>query len=90
MAKKQISGGVVDLFNAATAPVQEPTNNTTVAAGSGGNKTVLSFSVDETLAEKIRYIAYYDRRKLSAVIAEALAQYVGNWKPAPQEKPRKL
>ena len=90
MAKKPISGGMVGLFNAATAPVQEPTPNAPTTEADRTNKTVLSFSVDETLAEKIRYIAYYDRRKLSAVIADALAQYVGNWKPAPQEKPRKL
>jgi len=87
MAKKQVTAGLSGLLNS-TAPAQatpatEPTEE-------HGRKTVLSFSVDETTAENIRYIAYYDRKKLSAVIAEALAQYIEGWTPAPQEKPRKL
>lgn len=85
MAKKEIQAGLSGLLNVQPAqgiPARE-TEET-------GRKTVLSFSIDETTAENIRYIAYYDRRKLSAVIAEALAQYIANWTPAPQEKPRKL
>ena len=85
MAKKQIAAGLNGLLN--TAPAQAAPETDTEEKG---RKTVLSFSVDETIAEKIRYIAYYDRRKLSGVIAEALAQYIANWTPAPQEKPRKL
>ena len=89
MAKKQIVAGLSGLLNAAptATPAQAPTAE---AAEEHGRKTVLSFSVDETTAENIRYIAYYDRKKLSAVIAEALAQYIEGWTPAPQEKPRKL
>ena len=85
MAKKQISAGLSGLLNTRTN-AQAPTEG----AEEQGRKTVLSFSVDETTAENIRYIAYYDRRKISAVIAEALAQYIERWTPAPQEKPRKL
>ena len=85
MAKKQISAGLSGLLNTPT-PAQETTNETEER----GHKTVLSFSIDETTAENIRYIAYYDRRKLSAVIAEALAEYIAKWTPAPQEKPRKF
>ena len=89
MAKKQIAAGLSGLLNAApsTTPAQAPT---TEATEEHGRKTVLSFSVDETTAENIRYIAYYVRKKLSAVIAEALALYIEGWTPAPQEKPRKL
>ena len=89
MAKKQIAAGLNGLLNATPSNphTQAPTAE---AAEEHGRKTVLSFSVDETTAENIRYIAYYDRRKLSAVIAEALAQYIERWTPAPQEKPRKL
>ena len=85
MAKKQIAAGLNGLLQAAPAQATPATD-----AEEKGRKTVLSFSVDETTAENIRYIAYYDRRKLSAVIAEALEQYIANWTPAPQEKPRKL
>ena len=86
MAKKQISAGLSGLLNTAAPAQGKPQTD----AEERGHKIVLSFSVDEKTAEDIRYIAYYDRRKLSAVIAEALAQYIANWRPAPQEKPRKL
>ena len=88
MAKKQIVAGLSGLLNA--APTATTAQAPTEAAEDRGRKTVLSFSVDETTAENIRYIAYYDRKKLSAVIAEALARYIEDWTPAPQEKPRKL
>lgn len=87
MAKKDYAAGLDGLLKAPAAPAQDPTTD---ATEEHGRKTVISFSIDETTAEKIRYIAYYDRRKLSAVIAEALAQYIDRWAPAPQEKPRKL
>lgn len=86
MAKKQIAEGLSGLLNT-PAPAQEPVNTPTEGTG---RKTVLSFSIDETTAEKIKYIAYYDRRHLSAVITEAIAEYIAKWTPAPQEKPRKL
>lgn len=88
MAKKQIAAGLSGLMNTATP--QEQAAPDTTATESNGRKTVLSFSVDEQLAENIRYIAYYDRRKISAVIAEALERYVKEWTPATQEKPRKF
>lgn len=44
-------------------------------------KTVC-YSLDAELADKIRYIAYWDRKKLNAVVAEALADYIAKWEPA--------
>lgn len=86
MAKKGITEGLSGLLN--PTPAQEPKTKTNDERT--GRKVVLSFSIDETTAENIRYIAYYDRKTQSAVIAEALAAYIEQWKPAPQEKPRKL
>ena len=86
MAKKQVTAGLSGLLNTPTPAQVEQATETEER----GRKTVLSFSVDEKPADDIRYIAYYDRRKLSNVIAEAVAQYIANWTPAPQEKPRKL
>ena len=86
MAKKQIAAGLNGLLKSANP--QEQANPATAPVVRA--KTVLSFSVDETLAENIRYIAYYDRRKISAVITEALQKYVSEWEPTPQEKPRKF
>lgn len=48
------------------------------------------YSINPELAEKIRYIAYYDRKKINAVVNEAFEQYINSWTPAPQEKPKKL
>ena len=52
-------------------------------------KTVC-YSINPELDEKIKYIAYYDRKKINAVVSEALAAYIEQWTPAPNEKPRKL
>ena len=89
MAKKEIAAGLSGLLNPTPAQGtnKKESNDTEERTG---RKIVLSFSIDETTAEKIRYIAYYDRKTQSAVIAEALAAYIAQWKPAPQEKPRKL
>lgn len=87
MAKKEIAAGLSGLLNP-TNTVQG--NNTESKEKDGGRKVVISFSVDATTAENIKYIAYYDRRTQSAVIADALAAYIAQWTPAPQEKPRKL
>lgn len=89
MAKKQISAGIGGLL-ANAKPAKAPTTTEAEAVEEQGRKIVVSFSIDEHLAENIRYIAYYDRKKLSNVIAEAVAQYIERWTPAPQEKPRKF
>lgn len=90
MAKKEIAAGLSGLLN--PTPVQGTSNSNAPSTTEEhtGRKVVLSFSIDETTAEKVKYIAYYDRKTQSGVIAEALAAYIAEWKPAPQEKPRKL
>jgi hypothetical protein len=87
MAKKQIVAGLNALVNTANnnTPAQEPTEATVK-----GDKKVVSFSVGSETDEKLRYIAYYDRKTISAVINEALDAYFKTWTPAPQERPRKL
>lgn len=52
-------------------------------------KTVCYYIAPE-LDEKIRYIAYYDRKKIAEVVAEAFKAYIEKWTPAPNPKPRKL
>ena len=82
MAKKQIAAGL----NGLLAPTPQEQDNAPVK----GDKKVVSFSVSTDTDEKLRYVAYYDRKTISAVINEALAAYFESWTPAPQEKPRKL
>lgn len=85
MAKKQIAEGLSGLL----AP-KTPTEQATKTERGQVERRVVSFSTDAELAEKIDYIAYYDRKAKSTVITEALRAYVAAWTPAPQEKPRKL
>ena len=51
-------------------------------------KTVC-YSLPPALVDKIDYIAYWDRKKTNAVVAEAFEQYVSRWKPS-QEKLKSL
>lgn len=43
------------------------------------NETRATFIVEEELLEKIKGIAYWDRRKIRAVHTEALRRYVQEW-----------
>lgn len=55
-----------------------------------GNYKTVCYSISPELADKIRYIAYWDRKKLNAVVTEALTAYCDAWKPATGEKPKKF
>ena len=46
-----------------------------------GNYTTVCYSIPPEIAEKIRYIAYWDRKKINAVVVEAFEQYAAKWKP---------
>ena len=47
------------------------------------------YSLPREVGEKIAYIAYWDRRKINAVVIEAFEKYAAEWKPA-GGKPKKL
>ena len=89
--KKNVTAGLNGLLN--SLPAQEPQQEQgTPATAKRGGKTckIVSYSLTAELDEKMRYIAYYDRKKINAVVIEAFEAYIANWKPAPQEKPKKL
>ena len=90
--KKQVNEGLEGLLNPTPAKVstKAKAQGTTEAPEKvkGDYKTVC-YSIPPAVADKIKYIAYYDRRKLNAVVTEAFEAYIANWKPA-QEKPKKL
>ena len=54
------------------------------------NRTVC-YSLPSEVIDGIKYIAYFDRRKLNAVVTEAFAQYIERWNNAEHkiEKPKK-
>lgn len=85
MKKTQITTGLNDLLNPTTAPATAPTEKEAKAAK---DYKTYCYSLPVEVAEKIEYIARYDRRKQNAVLAEAINQYAARWTPAPEPKPR--
>ncbi len=93
MAKKNtiIAAGLNGLLG--PAPTSTPTpearqEQPEQAAKQRGNYTTVCYSIPPEIAEKIRYIAYWDRKKLNAVVVEAFEQYAANWNPSTGEKPK--
>ena len=78
--------GLLSTPAASTPEVQEPEQAPKVK----GNYKTVCYSIAPELADKIRYIAYWDRKKLNAVVSEALAAYCDSWKPSTGEKPKKF
>ena len=91
--KKNIGTNLGTLLNTnptpppkAQEPAQEPAPTTT--GRQKKNNTVVCYSIDADTAEKIRQIAEWDRRKLNAVVMEAVEQYIAKWVPTPREPPK--
>lgn len=91
MSKKQVATGLTGLLNPTPAETQPQTAEAAPAKIKGNYKTVC-YSIPPDVAEKIKYIAYYDRKRLNAVVTEAFEQYAERWNQQahPTEKPRKL
>ena len=85
-----IEAGLNGLLAPASAPVQPQEQPTQEPEKIKGNYKTVCYSISPDLAEKIRYIAYWDRKKLNAVVSEALTAYCEAWKPSTGEKPKKL
>ena len=83
--KKNIIKGYDSLLNPTPIAAQE---QAPVERVKGNYKTVC-YSINPDVAEKMRYIARYDRKKLNEVVTEAFAAYIEQWEPT-KEKPIKL
>lgn len=46
--------------------------------GTKNNETRATFIVNEDLLEKLKNVAYWDRKKIKEVIGEALSEYIAN------------
>lgn len=85
--KKNITTGYSDLLN--PTPAETPAAAQEPAKKAKGNYKTVCYSIDADIAEKMRYIAHYDRKKINVVVVEAFAAYIANWKPT-NEKPIKF
>ena len=75
MKKQQIAGGLNGLLQAATTPEQLTPNP-------APSTRPVTYNLTAEVLEKIRYIAFMDRKAKNAVVAEALAQYAEQWEQA--------
>lgn len=89
--KKNVTAGLNGLLNSLPGQdTRQEQETPTTAQRKGKTCKVVSYSLPAELDEKMRYIAYFDRKKINAVVSEAFEAYIANWTPAPQEKPKKL
>lgn len=51
----------------------------TPAKNGRSERKIVCYSIDTELADKIRYIAWYDRKKINEVVEEAFMKYVNDW-----------
>ena len=81
MAKKStiIAAGLNGLLAGPTS-TPEAEQDTEQAGKAKGNYKTVCYSIPPELAERIRFIAYWDRKKINAVVVEAFQQYADNWK----------
>lgn len=81
MKKDVISAGYAGLVS---QPTQTPAEQPEQAAKS--YKTVC-YSISPEIAEKMKQIARFDRKRLNAVVTEAFAAYIEKWKPTTEKAP---
>lgn len=81
MDKKKIAGGLNGLIQSGTAPTQEQPVKVEAPQEQAAKvpTKAVCYGLPVDVIEGVRYIAYYDRRKLNAVVAEALAEYIDRW-----------
>lgn len=90
MKKVDITAGLDALLTQPTGKDQAPAATPQEPAKQRGNYKTVCYSIPTDIADKIRYIAYWDRKKLNAVVVEAFAAYCENWKPSTDAKPKQL
>ncbi len=86
MKKKELNAGLQGLLQ----PAAQEQPAATSTPEKKVRHSIASYSLPVELIEDIRYIAYYDRKTISAVLVEALTAYKASWKPSPEPQPREL
>lgn len=90
MAKKNFSGGLNSLLGDTPSSAKaEPGNATSaveptkqVAATAEDNEVRATFIVQDTVLEKLKAIAYWDRLLIKEVIGSALKDYIDQYEKA--------
>lgn len=75
MKKQQIAGGLNGLLQAATPQEQGTTNP-------APSTRPVTYNLTAEVLEKVRYIAFVERKARNAIVGEALAQYTDKWEQA--------
>ena len=98
MSKKNFSGGLDSLLGDSKAKPGRPKTSTrkiekTSQEGTKVNETRATFIVNEDSLEKLKAIAYWDRKLIKEVVDEAIQEYIdkhekksGTIKPIPEGK----
>lgn len=83
MKKSQIAGGLNGLLapttNATTPKAQALTTEPEQVKG---NYKTVCYSIPPEVADKIKDIAYWDRKKINAVVVGAFTEYAAKWDKA--------
>ena len=82
MANKKVIEGLSGLLNPTpSTPVKAATVDAPQAPAKvkGDYKTVC-YSIPPRVAEDVRFIAWYDRKKINTVVTEAFEKYVEQWR----------
>lgn len=82
MKKAQIAGGLNGLLAPATAVDPKTPTTTNTPERVRGNYKPVCYSIPPEVADKIRDIAYWDRKKINAVVVEAFTEYAAKWDKA--------
>lgn len=96
MAKKEmVMGGLSGLLTPTPTPaptpayVEEPAQELTPKGRKKTDKgKIVCYNLNSDLVEKIKKIAYYERKKINEVITEALEAHIANWVPKVEEPPK--
>lgn len=93
MSKKNFTSGLDSLLGGSKEAKPTPRANTP-KEGLKGTDTRATFVLEEQVLEKIKAVAYWERRLIKEVVTEALLNYLseyekkkGEVKPRPSTKP---
>lgn len=89
MANKKLQQGLNGLLNPTPQETQAQEQEQPTTKANKVYKAVC-YNLHPDIIEKVKYIAYIDRKRANEVVTEALTDYFSKWKPAKEVTPKKL